>query len=231
MRRKVFETFEFSARYLDEMTATTPPTSRSASNEAMYSERLRAMTNSLPQLRDLWVVGCRRLPAGVRHRLSRCRKIDLSDRDYFKVHKDDLGERHLSSARCWRRARPTPQFFAISRKRTINGRFAGVTIVSIAPEYFTEFYAKLPPPGTSRPAARRRRGAGPLSRLPARSAAAAECTVPEGGHGRNPQNGLHQRAVLGRRPHSASSPTAAGEAPDFYVRAASTSDDRRRTGS
>jgi two-component system NtrC family sensor kinase len=39
--------------------------------------------------------------------------------------------------------------FAISRKRTINGRFAGVTIVSIAPEYFVQFYAKLPPPNAA----------------------------------------------------------------------------------
>ena len=41
------------------------------------------------------------------------------------------------------------RFFAISRKREINGRFAGVTIVSIAPEYFSEFYSQLPPPGTA----------------------------------------------------------------------------------
>ena len=53
------------------------------------------------------------------------------------------------SARCWTRAPPTPRFFAISRKREIDGKFAGVTIVSIAPEYFTEFYAQLPPPGSA----------------------------------------------------------------------------------
>ena len=41
------------------------------------------------------------------------------------------------------------RFFAISRKREIDGKFAGVTIVSIAPEYFSEFYSKLPPPGTA----------------------------------------------------------------------------------
>ena len=41
------------------------------------------------------------------------------------------------------------RFFAISRKREINGKFAGVTIVSIAPEYFSEFYSQLPPPGTA----------------------------------------------------------------------------------
>ena len=41
------------------------------------------------------------------------------------------------------------RFFAISRKREINGQFAGVTIVSIAPEYFSEFYSQLPPPGTA----------------------------------------------------------------------------------
>ena len=36
------------------------------------------------------------------------------------------------------------KFFAVSRRREVNGRFAGVTIVSIAPEYFADFYSRLP---------------------------------------------------------------------------------------
>ena len=54
--QKVFETFEFASRYLDEITDDVTDEQIRA-NEAMYSERLRAMTASLPQLRDLWIVG------------------------------------------------------------------------------------------------------------------------------------------------------------------------------
>ena len=49
--QKVFETFEFAARYLDETIAGASDEDIRA-NEAMYSERLKALTASLPQLRD-----------------------------------------------------------------------------------------------------------------------------------------------------------------------------------
>ncbi len=144
--QKVFETFEFSARYLDEMLDDASSTQIRA-NEAMYSERLRAMTNSLPQLRDLWIVDADGYPI-VSGTIFPMPRIDLSDRNYFKVHKDGLIEGPYVSSVLAARAANT-EFFAISRKRTIDGRFAGITIVSIAPEYFTEFYSKLPPPSVA----------------------------------------------------------------------------------
>ena len=70
-------------------------------------------------------------------------RIDLSDRDYFRVHKNnEVAGLHISEVLDARAANLS--FFAVSRKREINGRFAGVTIVSIAPEYFSEYYARLP---------------------------------------------------------------------------------------
>src|SRR4026209_2705286 len=53
---KGFETFEFASRYLDEITAGVSNEQIRAS-EHSYSDRLRAMTMSLPQLRDLWIIG------------------------------------------------------------------------------------------------------------------------------------------------------------------------------
>src|SRR4029078_7184959 len=116
-------------------------------NEAAYSERLHAMTISLPQLRDLWIVGAdgRPLVSGTIYPMP---KLDVSDRNYFKVHRDHLVEGSYVARVLDARAANT-RFFAISRKREIDGQFAGVTIVSIAPEYFSEFYAQLPPPGIS----------------------------------------------------------------------------------
>jgi two-component system, NtrC family, sensor kinase len=144
--QKVFETFEFASRYLDEMTDNLTDDQIRA-NEAMYSERLRAMTASMPQLRDLWIIGADGYPlvSGTVHPMPR---IDLSDRDYFKVHHDNLVNGPFVTEVLQARAANT-RFFAISRKREMNGKFAGVTIVSIAPEYFSEFYSQLPPPGTA----------------------------------------------------------------------------------
>ena len=96
--QKVFETFEFASRYLDEITGNASDEEIRA-NEAAYSERLRAMTMSMPQLRDLWIIGADGFPL-VSGTVYPMPKIDLSDRDYFKVHRDKPvtgGLRHRSA--------------------------------------------------------------------------------------------------------------------------------------
>src|SRR3954468_17277220 len=144
--QKVFETFEFASRYLDEMTANATDAQIRA-NEASYSERLRAMTMSMPQLRDLWIVGRDGQPL-VSGTVYPMPKLDVSDRNHFMAHNDNLVSGPFVTQVLEARA-ANPRFFAISRKRVINGQFAGVSIVSIAPEYFSEFYSQLPPPGVA----------------------------------------------------------------------------------
>src|SRR3954468_52353 len=144
--QKVFETFEFASRYLDEATRNTTDEQIRA-NEAAHSERLRSMTASMPQLRDLWIIGTDGYPL-VSGTVFQMPRIDLSDRNYFKVHHDNAVNGPYVTELLDARAANT-KFFAISRKREINGRFAGVSIVSIAPEYFSEFYSQLPPPGVA----------------------------------------------------------------------------------
>ena len=145
--QKVFETFEFAARYLDEMTEGVSQ-EELRTNEKLYSDRMRSMTSSLPQLRDLWIIGADGFPI-VSATVYPMPKIDLSDRSYFKAHRDTLAGGVFVTEVLDARAAANTRFFALSRRRSVNGRFAGVTIVSIAPEYFTEFYSKLPPPGSA----------------------------------------------------------------------------------
>jgi two-component system NtrC family sensor kinase len=78
------------------------------------------------------------------------RQLDLSDRDYFRAHKNNeadglyVGDVVTSRAT---NARGQPRFFAISRKRsTPDGRFAGVIVLSISPDYFRDYYATLTQP-------------------------------------------------------------------------------------
>jgi two-component system NtrC family sensor kinase len=138
---KVFETFELSARYLEELFSGTSD-AEIRQSEAEYSARLKSVTATLPQLRDLWLVGADGQPlvSGTVYPMPR---IDLSDRDYFRVHRDRTTDGIYISDVLEARAAET-RFFAISRRREIGSRFAGVTIVSIAPEYFTNYYAQLP---------------------------------------------------------------------------------------
>jgi two-component system NtrC family sensor kinase len=142
---KVFETFELSARYLDELTGEVSDADI-IRQEADLSIRLKSLTDRLPQLRDLWVVNSAGQPL-VSATVFPMPKLDLSDRHYFRVHKENTDAGTYVSEVLKARAADTT-FFTLSRRRSHeNGQFAGVTTVSIAPEYFTNFYAKLPPPG------------------------------------------------------------------------------------
>lgn len=145
--QKVFETFEFASRYLDEMTDGLSDDDI-RKNEAVYSERLRAMTTSLPQLRDLWIVGRDGSPL-VSATVYPMPKLDLTDRSYFTVHRENKVSGAFVTEVLDARAAANTRFFAISRRRVHNGEFGGVTIVSISPEYFSEFYSQLPPPGSA----------------------------------------------------------------------------------
>ncbi len=141
--RKVFETFDLTERYLEQILGdATYAQIREA--EPYYNSRLRVMVQALPQLRDLWIVDAQGIPvvSGTVHPMPR---IDVSDRDYFSVHKSGKVKGLYVSELLDARA-ANLRFFAISRSRVVNGRFAGITIISIAPEYFTRFYATLPPP-------------------------------------------------------------------------------------
>ncbi len=148
---KVFETFDLSARYLDEMLAdVTDEQIRAA--EGLYHARLKAIVDTLPQLADLWVIDADGHPvvSGTVYPMPR---LDLSDRRYFSVHKNGEVEGLYIDDVVESRARNTRgqvQFFALSRKRVgPDGRFAGVTTISSAPDYFSQYYAQLPAAGVS----------------------------------------------------------------------------------
>ena len=142
---KVFETFELSSRYLDELTAASSDADISK-NEPVLSARLKSITDKLPQLRDLWVINAAGMPL-VSATISPMPKLNLSDREYFRAHRDNPNAGTYVSEVLKARAADTA-FFTLSRRRSGPNRvFAGVTTISIAPEYFVNFYSKLPAPG------------------------------------------------------------------------------------
>ena len=104
----------------------------------------------LPQLADIWVIGSDGRPVVSGTVFPMPQQMDLSDRDYFRVHQHNpavgvhVGEVVQSRAT---NAQGRPRFFTLSRRRTgPNGEFAGVTTISISPDYFAEYYAPLTQP-------------------------------------------------------------------------------------
>jgi two-component system NtrC family sensor kinase len=140
---KVFETFDLSARYVDELLAGAS-NEKIRADEARYHGRLKALTDTLPQLRDIWVLDSSGAPL-VSGTIFPMPKIDLSDRPYFSVHKERKRELYVSDIIDARVA--DLRFFAISRSRDgPDGSFNGVTVISVKPEYFSNYYRALPQP-------------------------------------------------------------------------------------
>jgi two-component system NtrC family sensor kinase len=146
---KVLETIELASRYLDEMlNDASDPDIRA--NEADFHLRLKSLTDILPQFADIWIVDADGHPVVAGTVFPIPRELDLSDRDYFRVHKNNAVEGlyvgDVVTARATN-ARGQPRFFALSRKRTgVDGKFGGVTVISISPDYFRDYYATLTHP-------------------------------------------------------------------------------------
>jgi signal transduction histidine kinase/ActR/RegA family two-component response regulator len=146
---KVFETTEITSRYLDQLLGAVTDEQITAA-EADYHSRLRAFTETLPQLADIWVTGPEGRPLVSGTVFPMPRGLTLADRDYFRVHRNkETGDLYISDVResLATDARGRPRLFTISRNRAErDGRFAGITAISVSPEYFLEYYATLTQP-------------------------------------------------------------------------------------
>ena len=142
---KVFETFELTARYTDELFEGVSDEEIVASH-ATYHQRLKVLIDTLPQLRDLWVIdrNGRPLVSGTIFPLPA--HLDVSGRDYFAFHRDNptstlFISEVIQSQAANRRA------IVIARRRddpTGGNGFNGAMTTAIAPEYFNDYYATLP---------------------------------------------------------------------------------------
>jgi two-component system NtrC family sensor kinase len=142
---KVFETFELTARYTDELFADVSDEQMIAS-EAHYHERLKGLVDTLPQLRDIWVIdrAGRPLVSGTIFPMP----LDLSttDRDFFAFHRDNATSTVFISEVIQSRA-VDRRVIVIARRRLDPAgvdTFNGIMTTAIAPEYFKDYYATLP---------------------------------------------------------------------------------------
>src|SRR5215212_7442839 len=84
---KVFETIDISARYVDELLDNISD-EQIRGSEGELNGRLRALTDMLPQLADIWVIGADGHPLLSGTVFPIPRDLDLSDRAYFRAHKE-----------------------------------------------------------------------------------------------------------------------------------------------
>ncbi|MDT3687257.1 MAG: ATP-binding protein [Pseudorhodoplanes sp.] len=140
---KVFETFDLAARYTDEIVNL--PDSDIRGREREFSQRLRILTNSMPQLLDIWVIGAdgKLLVSGTVFPMP---DLDLSNREYFSVLKKNSNLLIYVSELLDSRVQDL-RFFAYNKRRTTRDGapgFNGLTTISARPDYFSRFYATLP---------------------------------------------------------------------------------------
>jgi two-component system, NtrC family, sensor kinase len=143
--RKVFETFELTARYTDELVADVSDEQIVAA-AAHYHDRLKALVETLPQLRDIWVIDRtgRPLLSGTIFPIPP--HLNVSDRDYFGVLRDNANANAYISDVVQSRAAERHAIVIARRRFDPAGveTFNGIMTTAIAPEYFRDYYATLP---------------------------------------------------------------------------------------
>ena len=142
---KVFETFELSARYLDELTGELTD-AEIRKDEAELNGRLKSITD---RCRNCATCGssAHRANRSYPARSIRCRR-SISRTAIISALRRTTAKAGTYVSEVLKARAADTTFFTLSRRRAdAKGGFGGVTTVSIAPEYFINFYAKLPPPG------------------------------------------------------------------------------------
>ncbi|WP_047309106.1 hybrid sensor histidine kinase/response regulator [Rhodopseudomonas palustris] len=139
---KIFESVQRSMAETAEIVRGMSDEDIRAAEPALH-ERLKRLAGGSEQIKSMWIFDSTGRPL-VNTMQFPSPRPDLSDRDYFRAHRDqDIG---LYVGRV---LQPRPPFdgapfFSVSRRRnTPDGRFAGVIQTSVLPDYFEGFYAKV----------------------------------------------------------------------------------------
>ncbi len=141
---KVFETHELAAQQVDEILFGLSD-SEIRLREAELSPRFKAMVDRLDQIQDIWVLDRFGRPL-VTGNVYPVPPLDLSDREYYRAHRDGqvAPDDTFVSAVLRGRAQDVIFFQLSDRRRSREPMdFTGVTAISVEPGYFQDFFEKL----------------------------------------------------------------------------------------
>ena len=113
-------------------------------NEAALHDRLKRIVGALPQLQGIAIVDRGGRPLATSSSLPVRQGIDLSDRDYFQVHRTGNVGTYISQVHQPRLGTIGPYFFSMSQRRpSVDGQFNGIVTVALLPSYFETFYSRM----------------------------------------------------------------------------------------
>lgn len=112
-------------------------------DEAQVHRRLVEIVGDFPQVQSIWIIDANGRPLATNRFLpAPYDTLDISDRDYFRWHREHRGGLYVSEPGVGRITRQA--FVDTSRRReSADGRFDGLVSVSLSPEYLERFYAEL----------------------------------------------------------------------------------------
>jgi two-component system NtrC family sensor kinase len=139
---KVFETVDRSLSEINEVIRDLSDDDIRAREPQLHT-RLKRLVAALPQMKSAWIFDAQG-NALVNSLASPLPPVNFSDRNYFKAHIDkDIGI-FISDTLTPRSPYQGQSFFSVSSRRQSNdGSFKGVIQVSVLPEYFENFYARI----------------------------------------------------------------------------------------
>ncbi|MCW1839245.1 ATP-binding protein [Prosthecomicrobium hirschii] len=137
---RIFGTFELIRAYVDEATDGLTNDQIRLQERRMHL-KLQRFSRDYPQVQDIWVLDESGRPLISANVFPLPANLDLSDREYFQVQvkhdKPFLSD--LLSGRV-----QDVKFFQLSHRRVRdNGSFAGVTAISVQPDYFYSYFRKF----------------------------------------------------------------------------------------
>lgn len=140
---KVFETNALVTNHVDRILAGL------SDDEIRQQERQlhHALTNlklSVSQLMGVWILDRNGFPLLVANKYPAPSHVDLSDRSYFQVHRADPRPNRIFVSEVLKGRVFDQSFIQVSTARfSDDGVFAGVTAISLSPDYFESFYPRL----------------------------------------------------------------------------------------
>jgi len=140
---KVLQTIERTFAEIDEIIRGMSDTDIRR-DEAALHVRLKRIATALPQLQGIVIIGHDGHPLVSANILPVPRDIDVSDRDYFRMHVSSKPGTYVSGMHTPRMRDIDTHFFAVSQRRPLtDGQFNGVVSIAVLPSNFEGFYARM----------------------------------------------------------------------------------------